>query len=359
MKKTILALTIPALFATSASAVEIYSAEDGSKVDLYGRLQYNAGATGYQVATNAAGQYVDEDGNQVFDKAEAAASDERQNFGGAGLVRLGVNVNYVLNQDISLIGKYEANFDAEGGNSTNEIDTRYAWLGFRFMDTTELAFGKSEAPRAQLTNLTDTFDIFGGNATNAGGFNRVDDQIRLSYADNGIDLRAAYAFNDARKQDDNLDNTNHEDSRWGVSAGYTSPVGFGVVASYNQEDNNNVTNGEDDKTKEWGLGAHYSIDGFYFAGLYGQRDSDVLNADDDGSKFWELQAAYSVDAWTLIANYAKEDGRKASSGDEFIDEYTLGARYALNTKTKVYAEYVINEIGNKDDLYAMGIQYNF
>ncbi|MGO2088013.1 MAG: porin [Oceanisphaera sp.] len=329
MKKTILALTIPALFATSASAVEIYSAEDGSKVDLYGRLEYNAGGLGYQ------------------------AGGERQNFGGDGLARVGINFNQVLNQDISLIGKYEANIAAE--DADEDVDTRYAWLGFNFQDTTTLTFGKSEAPRAQLTDLTDTFDIFGGNATDAGGFNRVDDQIRLAYAANGLDLRAAYAFNDERKQDGNV----LEDSRWGISAGYTLPINLGFVASYTVvdlgSDNLAVDDGE-----EWGLGAHYTLDGFYFAGLYGQRETDAKSPFlDDGSKFWELQASYSVDAWTLIANYANEEGRKASSGVDFVDEYTLAARYAFTPKTKVYAEYVINEIDGMDDLYGVGIQYNF
>ncbi|MBO1518697.1 porin [Oceanisphaera sp. DM8] len=345
MKKTILALTIPALFATSASAVEIYSAEDGSKVDLYGRLQYHAGGLGYQ------------------------GGGERQNFGGEGQIRAGINFNQVLNQDISLIGKYEANFDAESktnsvgngkNNANNEIDTRYAWLGFSFQDTTTLTFGKSEAPRAQLTDLTDTLDIFGANVTRAGGFNRVDDQIRVSYAANGLDLRGAYAFNDDRKQDQSIFNNDIDDTRWGVSAGYTLPINLGFVASYNQEDNDYVTAGSTDKTKEWGLGAHYSIDGFYFAGLYGQIDEKNTGlADDDGAKFWELQASYNVEEWTLIANYANAKGRKASSGDKLVDEYTLAARYAFTPKTKIYAEYVINEISDEDDLYGVGIQYNF
>ena len=349
MKKTILALMIPALFATSASAVEIYSAEDGSKVDLYGRLQYNAGALGYQ-EDDAATPNVDE-------------TNKAQNFGGEGLARLGVNVKYVLNQDTSLIGKYESNLAAESDD--NGVTTRYAWLGFRFMDTTDLTFGKSEAPRAQLTDLTDTFDIFGGVVTDAGGFNRVDDQVRLSYAENGLDLRAAYAFSDDRRQDDNLLNQDSDGNRLGVSAGYTAPIGLGFVVNYNQEKQNNVTAFNEDKTSEWGLGTFYEIDGFYFAGLYGERDFKNVSAADGGNSFWELQAAYNVQEWTLLANYANQRARNADvdagarEADQKVDEYTLGVRYAFTPKTKVYGEYVINEVSGKDDLYGVGIQYNF
>ncbi|NLJ92595.1 MAG: porin, partial [Aeromonadales bacterium] len=131
MKKTILALTIPALFATSVSAVEIYSDEEGSKIDLYGRLQYDMGAMDYQ------------------------SNGKADNFGGEGEARLGVNVQYGLNQDVDLIGKYEAQIASESSQD-NTVKTRYSWLGFRFQDTTDLTFGKSEAPRALLTDLTDT-----------------------------------------------------------------------------------------------------------------------------------------------------------------------------------------------------------
>lgn len=336
MKKTILALTIPALFATSASAVEIYAAEDGSKVDLYGRLQYEAGA---------------------FDYQEAKPNDA-QNFGGQGEVRLGVNVKYVLDDATALIGKYEAQLAAESSQN-DDIKTRYAWVGFRFMDTTDLTFGKSEAPRALLTDLTDTFDIFGAVVTDAGGFNRVDDQVRLSYAENGVDLRAAYAFSDDRKDDDYVGNQNSKGNRWGVAAGYTAPIGLGFVANYNQQDANNPTLGREDKTSEWGVGTHYSIDGFYFAGLYGERDMTYVGASDGGNKFWELQAAYTVDQWTLIADYANRKGRKADSDKFKVDQYTFGVRYAFTPKTKVYGEYVLNEVSGKDDLYGVGLQYNF
>lgn len=351
MKKTILALTIPALFATSASAVEIYAAEDGSKVDLYGRLQYEAGAFDYQQATV--------NGTPQFANGKAIKSGKAQNFGGQGEVRLGVNVKYVLDDATALIGKYEAQLAAESSQN-DDIKTRYAWVGFRFMDTTDLTFGKSEAPRALLTDLTDTFDIFGAVVTDAGGFNRVDDQVRLSYAENGVDLRAAYAFNDARKQDDNVFNGDDRNgNRWGASAGYTAPIGLGVIANYNEESNDGVVLGLKDKTSEWGVGTHYSIDGFYFAGLYGERDMTYVGASDGGNKFWELQAAYTVDQWTLIADYANQKGRKADSDKFKVDQYTFGVRYAFTPKTKVYGEYVLNEVSGKDDLYGVGLQYNF
>lgn len=350
MKKTILAIMIPALFATSASAVEIYSAEDGSSIDLYGRLEYEAGGL----------EHKKEKKNTA-----AKESNDRQSFGGRGEARAGVNVKYVLDDATALIGKYEAKVQSEDDDKSA---TRYAWLGFRFNDTTDLTFGKSEAARAQLSDLTDTFDIFGGEVMNAGGYNRVDDQVRLAYADNGLDLRASYAFNDQRKDVTGNNGDGNDNTRLGLSAGYTLPVGFGVVASYSEDKRSNVTYvaptpvtdpNNETKMSEWGLGAHYTIEGFYFAGLYGQRDFTMVGEDNGGTKFWEVQGAYNIEEWTLLANYANEKGRKADSGEKITSEYTLGARYAFTPKTKVYAEYVINDFSGKDDLYGVGIQYNF
>lgn len=359
MKKTILALTIPALFATSVSAVEIYSDEEGSKIDLYGRLQYDMGSFDYQPNGDA------------------------DNFGGQGKARLGVNVDYNLNQDVDLIGKYEAQIRAEDkgarneSTSDNDVDTRYAWLGFRFQDTTDVTFGKSEAPRALLTDLTDTFDIFGGTVTKATGFNRVDDQIRLAYAAYGFDVRAAYSFSDSAKLDGNGKQTNVKGTtgiknRYGIAAGYTLPINLGIVASFDRTDYggdaefNTIPATRHDNNTDWGLGVHYTIDGFYFAGLYGQRNFDYYNYENGGNRYWELQAAYNVENWTLTADYEKQKGRKGDSDNsngradaQKVDQYTLGARYAFTPKTRVFAEYVINDVSGKDDLYGVGIQYNF
>ncbi|GAA3528988.1 porin [Zobellella aerophila] len=320
MKKTILALTIPALFATSASAVEIYSAEDGSKVEAYGRVQYNAG--------------------------ELKGRDN-ENIGGDGEARLGFNVLYNLNNDVDLIGKLEWQVTAESNNDnkTQDIDARYAWAGFRFMDTTDLTFGKSENPFVQLSNVTDIFNINGA-ASYLHGF-RIDDQVRVSYADNGVDLRAAYAFADENRFS-NADGT--PENQYSLSAGYATPFGLGLVAAYEAQNKRGGNNDLD----FWGLGVNYAIDGFYVGGTYGESDNDAAN----DVRFWELATSYSVDAWTMIAAY---NNRKETEGaeDTKVDEYVLGVQYKFTPKTKVYGEYVINDVTGSNDRYGVGIQYNF
>lgn len=357
MKKTILALTIPALFATSASAVTVYS-DEGAQVDLYGRIQYDAGSFAHESSDPADGGYV------------GADESKRNKFGGNGKARLGTNVKYNLNQDVALIGKLEWQVTAESANDaeTQNLKSRYAWAGFRFMDTTDLTFGKSENPYVQLSDITDIFDLFGA-AAYSHGF-RIDDQVRVSYADQGIDLRAAYAFNDENKtRQDLAADGERAQNQYSLSAGYTFPFNLGLVAAYEKQSVKTGANaGLDADFDMWGLGANYSIDGFYFGTVYGQKQQDVTGAADEKTRYWELVAAYNVDAWTLRAGYNYEKERGTGDNEKLVNEYILGAAYALTPKTKLYAEYNIQrakaedangDLHRKDDLFGVGIQYNF
>ncbi|MDP5291083.1 porin [Oceanimonas sp. CHS3-5] len=338
MKKTILALTIPALFATSASAVTVYS-DEGAQVDIYGRVQYEAGEMKFQNGVKA------------------------NNFGGEGEARLGVNMKYALNNDVDLIGKLEWQVVAEGDDATgsDSLDARYAWAGFRFMDTTELTFGRSQDPYALVMYQHDIFNVFGAQ-TSYGSLglidDKADDQIRVGYANNGLDLRAAYAFADA----DKLDNNEQKENQWSVAAAYTLPMGLGFGAAYEKQNWGNLGIATDDTDVDaWMTSVNYAIDGFYIAAGYTQQQLEN-NAVDVETEGYEVTATYNVDAWTLLAQYSKEETEiDGISGDfDSVDAVTLGAQYDLTAKAKLYAEYEINDDdADRDDRYGVGIQYNF
>lgn len=344
MKKTILALTIPALFATSASAVTVYS-DEGAQVDIYGRIQYEAGEMRHQSGSNKA-----------------------ENFGGDGEARLGVNAKYMLNQDVDLIGKLEWQVVAEGDQATgsDNLSTRLAWAGFRFMDNTELTFGKSVDPYTLVVYQHDIFNIFGAGASYGSAIDmfaeRIDDQVQLAYASNGLDLRAAYAFADDQKNDTTKEG---KDNQWSVAAGYTLPMGLGFGAAYEQQNYGNFgfAPAGDEDFDAWIVGVHYSIDGFYIAAAYTEQENKN-NFFKNESEGFEVTTSYNVDAWTLLAQYSKEEteftaGNTSTKGDT-VDAVTLGVQYDLTSKAKLYAEYEINDDDlNLDDRYGMGIQYNF
>lgn len=337
MKKTILALTIPALFATSASAVTVYS-DEGAKVDIYGRIQYEAGEMKFQNGVKS------------------------NDFGGEGEARLGVNVEYMLNNDVDLIGKLEWQVVAEADDATgsDSLDTRYAWAGFRFVDTTELTFGRSQDPYALVVYHHDIFNIFGAQTTYGSlGLvdDKVDDQVRVSYANNGLDLRAAYAFAD----DNKIDGNEGKENQWSVAAGYTLPMGLGFGAAYEQQNYGNfgLANGDVD-LDAWIAGVNYTLDGFYGAVAYTQQKLED-NTNEVETKGVEVTGTYNVDAWTLLAQYSYEETDIKGLGDyDSVDAWTLGVQYDLTSKAKLYAEYEINDDDlNRDDRYGLGIQYNF
>ncbi|MGL4778104.1 MAG: porin, partial [Aeromonas veronii] len=61
MKKTILAIAIPALFASAANAAVIYD-KDGTTFDVYGRVQANYYGETNKADASAASGYKDVDG---------------------------------------------------------------------------------------------------------------------------------------------------------------------------------------------------------------------------------------------------------------------------------------------------------
>ncbi|MCT7655594.1 porin [Oceanimonas sp. NS1] len=310
----------------------VYS-DEGAQIDIYGRVQYEAGERGYQ----------------------SVKKEKAQNLGGDGEARLGVNVKYMVNNDVDLIGKLEwaavteADDASDGVGEGEGLSSRYAWAGFRFMDTTELTFGRSMNPTAQVIYYTDVFNIYGADTIYSGAIgldDKVDDQIQLTYAANGVDLRAGYAFADSDKDDGN----SGKENQWSVSAGYTLPMGLGFAVAYEHQEFGDgsadagfefdsttgvtpvpavVGNGDMD-IDAWIAGVNYTIDGFYFAALYNQQEQDNYDGTSDKleTEGYELHAEYNVDAWKIMAQYAKEEAEHGSDKWDSVDNITLGVQYS-------------------------------
>lgn len=64
-----------------------------------------------------------------------------------------------------------------------------------------------------------------------------------------------------------------------------------------------TTNTQTGDKSEWALGAHYAINGFYFAGMYTQGEGNDNTGYKGKGRGYELAATYNVDAWTFLAGY--------------------------------------------------------
>ncbi|WP_286700928.1 porin [Aeromonas sp. 62-46] len=105
MKQSMLALAIPALFAAgTAQAAVTYQADDGSNVDLYGRLGFN-----------------------VSDKKNGNSQGD---FDG----RIGFTARQTVNEQVAVIGmaQYQVNAAEYANNvqkNSSDLTARYVWAG--------------------------------------------------------------------------------------------------------------------------------------------------------------------------------------------------------------------------------------
>ncbi len=123
MKKTILAIAIPALFASAANAAVVYD-KDGTTFDVYGRVQANYYGDTNEADSTAASGYKDVDGELK------------------GSSRLGWSGKIALNNTWSGIAKTEWQVSAE--NSANKFDSRHIYVGFDGTQYGKIIFGQTD-----------------------------------------------------------------------------------------------------------------------------------------------------------------------------------------------------------------------
>ncbi|MEG3028699.1 MAG: porin, partial [Aeromonas sp.] len=333
MKKTILAIAIPALFASAANAAVVYD-KDGTSFDIYGRVQAN--------------YYTD------HNDADAELQ---------GSTRLGWSGKVALNNTWSGIAKTEWQVAAENsGNKTSDIDPRHIYVGFDGTQYGKIIFGQTDTAFYDVLEPTDIFNEWG----DVGNFydGRQEGQIIYSNTYGGFKGKVSYQTNDdvavkvsdvgqSIKEVDVYGPDVKRNYGYAVAAGYDFDFGLGLNAGYAYSDLESTSSTASGDKKEWALGAHYAINGFYFAGMYTQGDlsydGTTQGSNKDKGRGYELAASYNVDAWTFLAGYNFAEGKVASNSagaeyQDIIDETLLGVQYNFTSKLKAYTEYKIQSI---------------
>ncbi|MGL6151730.1 MAG: porin [Aeromonas sobria] len=340
MKKTILAIAIPALFASAANAAVIYD-KDGTTFDVYGRVQ-----------ANYYGEHDDTDG-------------ELQ-----GQTRLGWSGKVALNNTWSAFAKTEWQVAAENsGYKTSDIDPRHIYVGIDGSQYGKVLFGQTDtAYYTGLIEKTDIFNEWGSEANAYGG--RQEGQVIYMGKWGGFFANASYQTNDDKAEltfgsDNNgkpVALASKLDKGYGTSIGYDFDFGLGLAAGYAKNDYKSNTTGVKSDKEDWALAASYSINGFYFAGLYNESQITRGNEEVD-FKGYELAATYNVDAWTFLTGYNFSEIDSVSNSTvkpADVADYTyLGVQYSFTPKLKAYTEYKIVGLSDKDDEWTVALQYNF
>ncbi|MBS2780536.1 porin [Aeromonas salmonicida] len=349
MKKTILAIAIPALFASAANAAVIYD-KDGTSFDIYGRVQAN--------------YYGDSDNPNPLTQADTKGDAEL-----IGTSRLGWSGKVALNNTWSGIAKTEWQISAENSDDS-KFKARHIYAGFDGTQYGKIIFGQTDTAFYDVLEPTDIFNEWGDYGNFYDG--RQEGQIIYSNSYQGFKGKVSYQTNDneAVKVSDVGGSSFTTEfpgikRNYGYAAaiGYDFDFGLGLNGGYAYSDLESTTNTNTGEKSEWALGAHYAINGFYFAGVYTEGDlkNDTTGYKGEG-RGYELAGSYNVDAWTFLAGYNFKEGKDKSAGASYkdmVDETLLGVQYSFTSKLKAYTEYKIQNVDNMDDEWTVAMQYNF
>ncbi len=329
MKKTILALAVPALLAAGVTnAATVYN-NDGTTVDLKGSIRLK------------------------MEKADSKDVDLKDDSS-----RIGVGIKHDLGNGLSALGYYEMGYDTQKQGSS-QITNRLGYAGFSMNDIGTLTFGRVTAPFDDVA-VSDYSYIYGGvmdfgrmeDASDGNGIldknnflARVSNTMKVESAQyNGFSAAASYSFgtNGDRFDAEGNATSGNLDNAYTLAAFYESDFGLTFNAGYGhgKSTSGSYTNSKGvTKTSSgqeldiWGLGAQYQIADFSFALDYGQAKLD--------------------------RNITGENKFKA-------DLLGLGAKYQVIPQSSLYAGYYLRDYKdnyaadvNKNEVYVAGVDYQF
>jgi len=338
MKKTILAIAIPALFASAANAAVIYD-KDGTQVGITGNLR---------------SQFVSEHDDNSEDLA--------------GRARVGLGAKVALNNTWSGLAKAEwqltANKSGETDNHSKNKDTdtdissREVYVGLDGSQYGMIRFGQLDTVFNDVINKADIANENSGLASVYDG--RQEGQVRYDGQWNGVSFGASYI---TANEDYDADSNNGQnfkgdlDSGFAAKLGYEAPFGLALIAGLEQKEFNKTSPSSIDSKKDWGLGASYTLEGLYLGASYSDSKVKDFAGNEEKTRGYELAASYNVDAWTPYVVYNNADNKDTNKRAIYT---TLGLTYNFTSNFLAYSEYVFdNAKVNSDDIVYAGLLYAF
>lgn len=365
MKRTALALVIPALLAMgSAHAAEIYN-KDGNKVDLYAKV----------------------DARHQF-------SDNAKDDGDATYVQMGFKGETQITSELTGYGQWEYKMMANNteDNGGNTAWTRVAFAGLKYGDMGSFDYGRNYGVVYDVEAWTDMLPVFGGDSyTQADNFMTGRANGVATYRNNnffgqvdGLSFAVQYqGANEGSNCDENgcdfdQEGTNNgRDVRfqngdgYGLSTVYDFGMGFSAGAAYASSDRTNEQTRSagammagGDKADVWTVGLKYDANHIYLATMYSETNNMTPFGDygiANKTQNFEVTAQYQFDfGLRPEISYLQSKGKDLMSdvsnnsdwNDKDLVKYvSIGANYYLNKNFSTYVDYKINLLDGDDEFY--------
>lgn len=361
MKLTLTSLATFILLASSTShAAVIYQANDGSNIDLYGRLGFN-----------------------ISDKKTGDTSGDFD-------ARIGFSARQAINEKLAVIGftQYQVNA-AEYANNISAEDpddftARYVWAGIDFAEYGKLTGGRVSSGLIMFTDIGDVFassDVAMARQANfvdptAVQVFRQDGTIQYQNTFGNFDFSTAYILGN---------NTSDLDYGYNAALRYTldmgdfgrlQPVIAGQAEKASHDDTSMQSDDNADKYAFYGIGTRYYLGDFMLGLLFAQDKVTYLDGSPDSTdKDYEATLVWNVSPdWVLRTGYRH---LKNQDGDGLkLRDTTFEAQYKLTVRSSVFASYSWRngEEGKKrtngndvsfggsspaDDYFHLGLRYEF
>lgn len=391
MKRTVLAVMIPAmLMATAANAAVIYD-QNNNKLDLYGSVTGD-----YHFASNHnAGMY--QRGDQSY-------------------ARLGLKGTTQINNNLQGFGHVEYNLATnQDSNYNGPSQLRLAYAGLKDDRYGSISYGRNWGVSYDVTGYTDVLPEWGedtqgymveatnnysGSAPTLFGNGRSDGV--LQYRNNWDNFNLALQLLAPNESYDG-DSSNHNYSRmvengtgYGIAMSYDLDMGVTLGATYNNArksdwQKENIAN--DKNAQLWSLGAKYDANNVYAAINYTQTKNQMAysmkplggasigttaNSINDNSFASTSQAVFAVAQYnfdnglTPTIGYAQGWLRHPNGyvGNQDYSKYVdLALIYNFNSNMNAFVDYKINLLDNNEytatnalytnNVAAVGLQYTF
>ncbi|MGR5077754.1 porin [Photobacterium swingsii] len=328
MKKTLLALTVPALLvAGSASAgISLYD-QDGTQVTM-------SGAAEVQYRLKAEQNINKEDADLRIDDGDLALRIQHQV--NADLYALGV-MELKIGEDKEVAG-------VEAGEGAVTNDGLYVGLGGSFG---EITFGRQtaiidDAGVGVDIELKDTAGV---------SYDDVSMDQYIKYRFNGEKFWAGIGYNIAQET-----NGKKGEELLEIAAGV--PFGDFEVRGYYGDFKNEQLGATGTEQKAWDLEFVYAAGPIYVGALYGQSD----RGDNADVKTWELAGSYTLGKNTFGLGYAQNSDDATGALSKEATNFYGNVAHQLTANTRAYVEVGYEDIAKYDDKdfgYVVGMEVKF